>query len=238
MKTLGVVGGLGPMATAYFMQLVITMTEASTDQEHIRMYIASNPAIPDRTRFILGESNDSPINGMVYEGKFLKNAGADIIAIPCVTAHFFHQKLEKEIGLPVVNVMEETGRYLKERGICKAGLMATDGTVRSLIFQKAMSEFGIDVITPDSEGQKLVMDIIYKDVKAGREVNMTSFSNVSKSLKEKGAEVVILGCTELSIIKRDHVLKAGYLDVLDVLAMKVVAECGKLRKEYYELISR
>lgn len=238
MKILGVVGGLGPMATAYFMQLVTAMTDASVDQEHIRMYIASYPGIPDRTKFILGESSNSPVMNMVAEGKSLKCMGAEIIAIPCVTAHFFHQELESEIGLPVVNVMEETGKYLKERGIHKAGLMATDGTVRSMIFQNALRAFDIEVVIPDAERQRLVMNIIYNDVKAGREINMNSFASVSKMLKEEGAEVIILGCTELSIVKRDHSLEAGYLDVLEILAMRAVSECGKLRQEYYELITR
>lgn len=238
MKTLGVVGGLGPMATAYFMQLVTTMTDAAVDQEHIKMYIASSPKIPDRTRFILGDSINSPVNDMVAEGKKLKHMGAEIIAIPCVTAHFFHEELESEIGLPVINVMEETGKYLKEREIHKVGLMATDGTIKSMIFQNVLSEFDIEVVTPNAENQRLVMNIIYSDVKAGREINMKSFASISKMLKENGAEVIILGCTELSIVKRDHSLETGYLDVLEILAMKAVSECGKLRKDYYELISR
>lgn len=238
MKTLGVIGGLGPMATAYFMQLVTQMTDAETDQKHIRMLVASNPAIPDRTRFILGQSSDNPAGKMAEEGLFLKNSGAQVLAIPCITAHYFHDELESKIGLPIIHAMEETGKYLKDRHIERVGLMATDGTILSCIFQRTLEKYGVEVIVPDAESQQKVMDIIYRQVKAGKPVNMRTFNGVSSHLRSKGAEVVLLGCTELSVVKRDCRLRSGYLDVMEVLAMKAVSECGVLRKEYRELITR
>lgn len=238
MKTLGVIGGLGPMATAYYMQLITQMTDAETDQKHIRTLVASNPSIPDRTRYILGESKDNPVSLMAEEGRFLKKSGAEVITIPCVTAHYFHEELEREIGLPIIHAMEETAKYLKERHIETVGIMATDGTIKSGVFQRTLEKYNIKVVTPDDEKQKLVMEIIYKEVKAGKAVNMHLFNNVSRHLRGKGAEVVLLGCTELSIVKRDCRLRAGYLDVMEVLAMRAVSECGKLRKEYRELITK
>ena len=92
-KTLGVLGGLGPMATAYFLELMVTMTDAATDQDHPKMIIMNVPTVPDRTAYILGRSTESPLEPMAALGQQLKALGADIIATPCITAHYFHSDL-------------------------------------------------------------------------------------------------------------------------------------------------
>lgn len=227
------------MATAYFMQLIISMTDAATDQEHIKTYVSANPTIPDRTGFLLhkpGAEDPRPI--IIEEGKRLKESGAKVIAIPCVTAHAFHSDLVEGIGLKVVHAMEETANYLQKRGVKKVGILATDGTIQTGYFQRFLKEKGIEAVVPKAEDQALVMSIIYDEVKAGLPVNMEYFYSVSAHLRDEGAEVILLGCTELSIIKRDHKMGPGYLDVLDVLAQASVRECGTLRKEYKELITR
>ena len=166
-KILGVIGGLGPMATAYFLQLVTQMSDAVTDQEHIEVLIHSKPQIPDRTRFILGKSTESPLPDMLKVGRQLTGLGAQVLAIPCITAHFFQGVLEKEIGVPVINAIVETAEYLRQEGIVRAGLMATDGTVQSRLFQDTFAPYGIEVVTPDEENQAKVMHLIYRNVKAG-----------------------------------------------------------------------
>lgn len=237
MKNLGVIGGLGPMATAYFLQLLTQMSDAATDQEHMEIYMISRPSIPDRTKYILGESPDSPLPKMADAGKKLKQMGADLLTIPCITAHYFSGELEAETGLPVVNAVKETVDYLHSRNIEKVGLMATEGTVRSLLFQKALEQQKISMIVPGKEEQKKLMDIIYLEIKAGKEADMKAFAEVSEDLKKKGAEVILLACTELSLIKRDYQLGAGYLDVMEVLASKSVQLCNRLDPKYQELIT-
>lgn len=237
MKKLGIIGGLGPMATAYFMQLVIEMTDAAVDQDHIEMIVYSNPSTPDRTAYILGESKEDPSEEMIRAGKALTAAGMDILGIPCMTAHYFHQKLMEEIGAPIIHGIRETAIYLKERGIHCAGIMATDGTIQAKIFQSVLEEYGIEVVIPDEANQKKVMHVIYKNVKAGKPAEMGKFLSAAEYLKENGAEVIILGCTELSVIKRDEKVGPGFIDALDVLARKCVLECGNLKDEYQELIT-
>lgn len=237
MKRLGVIGGLGPMATAYFLQLLTQMNDAKHDQEHIETFIYSKPSIPDRTRYILGQSEENPVPEIVSAGKLLKAAGAEMLAIPCITAHFFHAELEKEIGLPIINAIRETVLYLKERNIGRVGILATDGTIQSRLFQKAFEEEKIQSIIPDENEQKEIMNIIYKDVKAGQAINRENFFRVSQQLFERRAQVIILACTELSIVKRDFSLPAGYLDVMEVLSMNAVKHCGNLREEYQELFT-
>jgi len=234
-KTLGVIGGLGPMATAYFMQLVIEMTNAGSDQEHFPMIIYSMPQIPDRTGFLLGQSKDSPLEPIAECGKALAKDGADLIAIPCITAHAMHEQIQESIEIPVIHAIEECVAYLKERKIDRVGLEATDGTIQTRVFQDKLEAAGIEVVLPKADMQAKVMDIIYKNVKAGVPVDMGAFAEIEKQLVEDGARVIILGCTELSMVKRDYPLSPIYLDALEVLARTAVLRCGSLRPERAEL---
>lgn len=236
MKQLGIIGGLGPMATAYFFQLIIEMTEAKTDQEHIEILIHNRPQIPDRTKYILGIQKDNPLPELIKVGNGLVEQGAKVLAMPCITAHYFQQRMEQEIPCPILNAITETAEYLQEENIYQVGIMATDGTIESKLFQNTLEENGIRCILPDTQGQKIVMDLIYENVKAGKPMEMDKFHQVSKQLFEKGAQVILLGCTELSMAKKDHGINKGYLDVLEVLARKVVVTCGKLKEEYQHLI--
>lgn len=237
MKKLGIIGGLGPLATAYFLQLIVEMTEAKTDQEHIEILLHSKPQIPDRTRYILGLSEENPMPQLVSVGKALADQGADILAIPCITAHYFQKQLEEEIGCPIIHAIEETARYLESERIFDVGIMATEGTIQSRLFQQILEKYGIACRIPDPEGQKKVMHIIYKNVKAGHPIEMELFEEVSGELFEEGARVILLGCTELSMAKRDGRLGKGYLDVMEVLARSAVASCGTLKPEYQHLIT-
>lgn len=237
MKTLGVIGGLGPMATAYFMELVIRMTDAAVDQEHIPMIIYNMPQIADRTKYLLGLSEKNPIPDIVECGRKLEEAGVSKLVIPCITAHAMHEAIQSSLTVPIIHIMKETAGYLKERGIQTVGLEATDGTVTTGVFQKELEAQGIRVVLPTPENQQKVMDIIYKNVKASVPVDMERFFEVENQLKQDGANVIILGCTELSMIKRDYALPSGYLDAMEVLARKAVLECGTLKREYLELIS-
>lgn len=238
-KVLGVIGGLGPIATTHFMELVIRMTEASQDQEHVDMIVYNFPSIPDRTGYILGSNLKSPLPGLLWVGRSLARQGVDCIAIPCITAHFFYDELSEEIRVPILNAVAETVNHLKDQGVKKAGIMATDGTIVSGLFSHAMLKAGITPVIPTRARQADVMHLIYNNVKAGKPVEMERFWAVGEELRQRGAETVVLGCTELSAIKRDHRLGPGYLDSMEVLARKAILQGGKtVRKEYDCLISR
>lgn len=237
MKKLGVIGGMGPMATVYFMQMVVEMTRAETDQEHIEMLIHNCPSIPDRTSYILGEGRDDPGAPMAAIGRKLAECGADVIAIPCVTANYFCRQLSAEIPVPIINSITETVQYLAEYKTRRVGLMATDGTVQSALFQKAFAKAGIQVVLPGEKGQKDVMHLIYQNIKATRPAEMGRFEQVSRELRGKGAEIILLGCTELSMIRRDERIGPDYLDVMQVLARASVERCGSLKEQYRDLIT-
>lgn len=234
-KKLGVIGGMGPLATALFMELVIEMTEASADCEHIPMDIVNIPGIPDRTDYILGRSQQSPIEEIKRIKAELEDRGAAVLAMPCNTAFCFYEELVKE-GLPIIHAIKETALCLKEAGVDKAGILATDGTVKTGLFQDGLAVYGIETVIPDEKHQSMVMSMIYEDVKAGRPISQEIMSAVEKHLKMQGAKVLVLGCTELSVAKRSGIAGDGYLDTLEVMARKAVLECGVLKKRYEKLL--
>lgn len=236
MKKLGVIGGLGPMATALFMQMVTEMTDADTDQEHIEMLIHSRPQIPDRTTFILDHTKADPRPEMIRVGKSLAAQGADLIAVPCITSNYFYKELTEGIPVPVIHTIRETHTYLMKRGIRTAGLMATSGTVESGLFQKAFASSGSRLVLPSGERQEDVMHLIYRNIKAGRPPEMERFVRIAEELRAGGAEVILLGCTELSVIRENQKIGSGYLDVMQVMARCAVKACGSLKEEYQELI--
>ncbi len=234
MKNLGIIGGLGPMATAYFLELIVKMTDVGTDQEHLATTLLSRPAIPDRTAYILGKSDLSPLPEILNYAKELEKLNATCIAIPCITSHYFYNDFAKSVKIPVINIVVETAAYLKSRGVKKVGIMATSGTISTNLFQEALKAEGILFETPCEDHQKKVMHIIYNNIKAGLPVEMNLFKEVSDGLINKGCECIILGCTELSLIKRDYSIGNNYLDALEVLAVASILCCEKPLKPEYE----
>ena len=235
---LGVIGGLGPMASAYYLELVIRMTDAKRDQEHPEIILLNIPSIPDRTAYILGRSQENPLEPMIELGKQLKGLGATVVATPCITAHYFHEALQQGIGLPLIHGIRCTAQTLRDAGVTKVGLMATDGTVQSGIFQRQVEELGMELVLPGEEGQRGVMTLIYDQVKAGMEPDMALFAVIRDELRSKGAQAVVLGCTELSLLKKQQDLGEGILDALEVLAKESVLACGKqVKAEYEELFT-
>lgn len=223
---LGVIGGLGPLASAHFMELVIRMTRAERDQDHLDMIVYSAPSIPDRTAYILDPGNPSPLPAMIRLGQRLREQNATCVAIPCFTAHYFYDELCAAIGLPIVNALRETAAYLDRAGIKRAGIMATTGTIQSKLFHRELLARGIQPIEPTEQSQQAVMSLIYDDIKQNRPPDMARFRRVSAELRRMGAEVVILGCTELSLIKRDNTIGPGFIDAMEVLAAASVRMCG------------
>lgn len=238
MNSFGIIGGLGPMATAYLLELIIDMTDAKTDQEHLDAIIFNRPSVPDRTAYILDHSKPSPVPPMIDMAQKLETLGVCAIGTPCVTAHSFHEELQRSVNVPFINMVQETAAYLKNAGCKKAGIMATTGTVHNGLFQRALSEIGLSYALPDDAMQQYVMSLIYDCVKAGEPADMEKFRTVSDALRKEGCDAIILGCTELSIIKRDNAIGSGYLDALEVLAHAAILACGKkIKPKYISLLN-
>lgn len=236
-RAVGIIGGVGPMATVYFMETIIKMTDAKKDQDHINMVVLNHATIPDRTDFILGKSRQNPLKIMVEDAQKLQNAGADFVVIPCNTAHYFFDEIQKSISIPMLNIVEETIDYALQvfPGLTKLGVLATNGTIESKTYQLACIKRGITCVVPDESGQKSVMKIIYDQVKAGQKADIASFYHLTESLKEQGAQAIVLGCTELSLVKKEfNIIEPDIIDSLEVLARKTILTCGKELKPAYK----
>ena len=228
-KLLGILGGLGPMATAYFYELLTAYTVAECDQEHIDMVISSKSSTPDRSSYILGLCKDNPLPVMISEAKKLEAYGADVIAIPCNTAHYFYDGIAKETGIPVLNIISETVDFLYRSGIKRAALFATEGTCSAGTYRK-MGEGKVDIVIPEKNEQDIITSIIFDDIKRAKEPDIEKFTALANKMRDRGCERVILGCTELSLIKKDfEIIKHDdfYTDSLTVLAKATVNACGK-----------
>lgn len=225
-KTLGIIGGLGPLPTAYLSQLLALYSDVSKDQDHINILSHSYPSTPDRTAFILGESKMSPLPMILKTGQELCKLGVDLIAIPCVTSHYFYKEISKEMGVPVVNMVEETVRKAKTSCVRKVGIMATSGTVKTSLFQKAFAAQDIETLVPTDELQDDVMYLIYQCVKAGRPIDYSRYHRVADALLSQGADQIVLGCTELSVLNMGEKKEPKTICALSVLAESCLKTLG------------
>ena len=225
-KMLGVIGGLGPMASAYFYRLVTERTDAKCDQEHIDMCIMSRASTPDRTAYLTGKSAKSPLRVLCDDAKRLEKMGAGVIVITCNTSHCFIDEIRKSVSVPIPGMIEETAEFLKKAGCNTAGIMATDGTVSTGLYQKALEKAGVGWALPDSENQKKVMSLIYDDVKGGGEISPEKFNSVTEHLRNMGCDRIILGCTELSVVNCRLGAKPDICDAMEVIAYKAIRACG------------
>lgn len=235
-KLLGVIGGLGPMATALFLERIVRFTDAETDQDHIDITIRHCPSIPDRTRYLLDHSAPNPLPGILRAGRSIARDGAYCIAVPCITAHMFLSELEAETGCKVIDAISLATDVLSRAGVSRAAVWATEGTIHAELFQRALHDAGITPVLPNSEMQRIITDCIYRDIKAGQRPDMEKLMQVRHDMLEEGAQSIILGCTELSVAFRLCDPVAGVLDVLNVLATASITECGaRVRPEYSNL---
>lgn len=229
--TVGVLGGLGPMASVYFYEMVVNMTDAKTDQEHVDMIITNRATTPDRTAFIVGNSNEDPSNILIEDAKKLEKYGVDFIVMTCNTAHYFYEKIVKNVNIPLVNIVEETIKHAKATNHKKLGILATTGNIKTSLYQNMCEKYDIEYLVLDEKRQSQIMEIIYDDIKSGKPANMDKFNSIVDYLKLNNCDGVILGCTELSILKNDNKLDGNfYIDSLEVLARETIVRSGRKLK--------
>ena len=158
----------------------------------------------------------------------MANAGADLIVIPCNTAHYFYDSISAEASVPVINIIRQTAIFCHRERTRRVGILATEGTVRSGAYSQVLSQAGIECVCPDGDGQRIISDIIYGQIKKGLSPDMDAFMSVADKLTAQGCDRLILGCTELSLLKRDGALDGNiFTDSLEVLAYSAIKMCGK-----------
>lgn len=223
-KILGIIGGVGPLATMLIGEMVVRRTKASKDQEHVHTIIDNDTTIPDRTAYILDNTKENPVPVLRRDAKKLAGYGAGVICIPCNTAHTFYEDMQEASPVPVLHMIRETAKRARELGAKRVGILATDGTIASKVYQIALEEQDIISVLPDAQTQKQVMSVIYDYVKAGKDVTKEQWSEIESMMQD--CDYVVLGCTELSIINKDLKLGELYIDSLVVLAEAAIVACG------------
>lgn len=230
-KVIGILGGMGPEATAELFFRIIKESPAEKDQDHPRIIVDSNPKIPDRTAAILGKG-ENPLLEMVKTAKNLERAGADFIVMPCVTAHYYYEDLRKSVKIPVLNMIELTAQAVREEfpNVKKAGFLGTTGTVKAKIFDNPLNRVGVKVVYPSDENQKRVMEAIYTYIKAGKILEgRTIVINEANNLIAVGADAIICGCTEISLVLKEGDITKPLIDPLQILARNaVMVALGKI----------
>ncbi len=232
-KTIGILGGMGPLATANLFKKIVTMTKADGDNDHIRVYIDSNSAIPDRTAAIL-QGGPDPTAEMLSALRHLEACGASCIIMPCNTAHYYLPRLQALTGTPILDMLEITARrcaalYPGKRAV----ILATRGTLATGLYSAALERQGVDFLVPDEREQDVLMHLIYGVVKASRPLapEKETWRELLDGLRARGADYFILGCTELPIVAATLDAEGPFVDPTEELAKEAIRYCGYEVKE-------
>ncbi|MEH7353754.1 amino acid racemase [Neobacillus drentensis] len=219
-KIVGIIGGMGPLATVDLMNKIISYTPAKKDQDHIHIIVDNYSQIPDRTTAILGIGTD-PTPYIIQSAQRLEKAGADFLVMACNTAHFYFKSIKESVSIPILHMPLETARFLHVNDMRSVGLLATDGTITTKLYQHICQSYDINVIEPDMQMQKVVMEGIYaikgSDIEKGR----LYLSRVADKLIKRGAEAIIAGCTEIPLVLKSY-QDICIIDPTEILAKSAI----------------
>lgn len=219
---LGIIGGMGPMASAVFYDMISSKTDASCDQENLNLILLSHAGMPDRTEAILSKDEaqiEEVRSKLLADAIFLQNAGCTAIAVTCNTAHYFVNMIEDELDIPFIHLIRETAEAVaSEFGAKKVAVLATDGTIETRLYQDELSKRGVIAFTPKAEVQALVMHEIYECIKSGKPADEEIWQKIEEYVKAEGCEAAVLACTELSVVRKELSLGSFYFDPMDIMA--------------------
>lgn len=232
MKTLGILGGMGPSASQLLYEKIVDGTQASCDQEHLDLILYSHASLMDRTTAILQGRVEEMTTLLSQDCKKLEQWGADCLAIPCNTSHFFLEDVKKAVNIPIIDMVEETVSVVVKKGSKKAAILATEGTYRQRLYQNKLEALGVECVELPCFLQDQVTDLIYKEIKAGLSGNLSQFLELEAYLLGQEVDCIVLACTELSVFKETANLSPRlYVDALDVLTRECILQCdGKLKE--------
>ena len=228
---LGILGGMGPQATQLFYQWILDRTEADCDQEHLPALILSDTEMPDRTAAILSGNTEPVYQRLLADARTLQDCGCCCIAIPCNTSHYFVDRLQENLTIPILHMPKAAVARLAAKGKRKAAILATDGTIATGIYHRACEAQGIEPWSPDEKTQKRVMSLIYDEIKRGEKGSRSTFESIDRAVRTAGCDCAILGCTELSVYRAYHGLPERYVDAMEVLVEDCILFCGKKLRE-------
>lgn len=201
------------------------------DQDHLNAIILNHATLPDRTNAIMTGNSQLLLEKLKQDFDLLDGAHVQQTIILCNTMHYFYNQFEKFSKVPIYHLIKETATYVSQNGVSNIGILATNGTIFSEIYQNELSKLGIKFYVPDESIQNHLMRLIYEDVKIGNHHIREKFDVIVQHLKEKGAKHFILGCTELSILKDDLQLGDEFIDPLEIAAKQLIIQFNRVLKE-------
>ncbi|MFG2718477.1 aspartate/glutamate racemase family protein [Streptomyces sp. NPDC048416] len=217
---LGILGGMGPLATADFYHRLVARTPADSDQGHLPVLMWADPSVPDRTAALLGHG-PSPVPALVAGARWLKQAGARCLAIPCNTAHAYVEQVAKATGIEVLDMIQAALQAAASTGpgTTRVGILATQGTRKAGLYERAGARLGIDVLQVSARMQTTSVDPAIRAVKAGAERAEPEqrIAAAAKALKGQGAQVIIAACTEIPLISGAAARIVPVVDSTDAL---------------------
>jgi len=212
MRTLGILGGMGHQATAYFYEM-LSAKNGGKNCPNVIIYSKGTP--PNLTDFVLGKIDAvDPTEGLVEAVKLLERSGATEIVVPSALSHYFLPVLSEAVNIPVINMLAHVAQTVADKGFTNVGLLAKEATVHANLYQQELLMRGIHTQTPPADGQ-VKMERIISCLEKGKSHDGDAFEAVAEELYTQGAEGIILGCTELSLISRGEA--QGFIDSLNIL---------------------
>ena len=237
---LGILGGCGPAAGAHFYARLIALTEARGDFDHVDVLLSGRASTPDRTHAML-HGDKSPLRALLRDASLLADAGADLLALPCHTAHAYLPELRASLHIPILDMVALTVEDACRRGTRCLGVLCTEGTRRTGIYARAAAAYGVRVIYPSPSVQEQVNFLIYEVLKQGRTDFGAGIRTALADLAAQGCDAVSLSCTELSLpatmvpprLYSWHgvMREIPVIDPIELLAKCAIIACGKRPKE-------
>lgn len=219
---LGVIGGMGPKATSVFFERIVEKTKATKDQDHIDLVVLNHASLPDRTHCIKNNSTDLFLSAISNDFKILENIGVDNIAIPCNTSHYFIKQMQDKTTINIINMVGDTIEHIYNQygEQTRVGLLATDGTIQTEVYKKYAEDYNLELIVPSLIDQQTIMQSIYNLKQTGG-LYYPDVEKVINKMIATGCSVIILACTELSIMKLNVDLNK-IVDAMDILVEKSI----------------
>lgn len=224
-RIIGIMGGMGPLASVDLQEKIIRNTKAEEDRDHLHVITDCNSKIPDRTAAIL-RGGESPLPEMIKSARRLEGAGAQVLVIACNTAHYYLEELRGAVGIPFISMIESAVKEAKKGGIRKLAILSTAASYELGLYQRLCEDYGIDYLENSQEDLLLLMEVIYQ-VKAGNmHYKYEKMRRLVDSYRSQGAESFILGCSELPIYFAHNEMGARTLDSTLCLAREVISYAG------------
>lgn len=230
---IGILGGMGPAATADFYSKLVALTPAARDQDHPKVVIWADPTVPDRT-LALTEGGPDPTPWLVHGAQRLRAAGATMLALPCNTAHAFLPAVSEALGLPVVHMIDEVARAIRSSmpQVRTVGVLATTGTVHAGLYQRWLADAGIEVVVPSEHVQQTLVMPAVRAIKGGDHGAAVThqLASAAAHLTERGAALTVTGCTEIPLALTESDTSCPLMDPARVLAQALLDRVAAERR--------